>query len=293
MSNRFALVLITVVCSLALSGVTDAQSKPAPAAQDDTGLTSYVEFGGTSNSDGQVYELQSNIGYTFTKHFGMDLGVPVYFVNASGSTTGGTSGSGIGNPSVDLRWKFLNPKLNYGSVLAGSAPLADSKRGLSTGRATFDWTNRIDRSFTMLTPFLEAGLSNTISDSRLFVRPYTTLGLNTHFQAGTSVAVWKSVSVGGSLYDILPFGNQTVFSRVTGASGSSATASHGRNFQSNQQTTGGADIARDNGFSTFVDFSPNSYVDAELGYTRSVHYDLNSVSFSLGFNVGRLVHKGQ
>ncbi len=284
MTNRFASGLITVVCALALSAVTAAQSKPAPAAQDDTGLTSYVEFGGSSNSDGQVYELQSNIGYTFTEHFGMDLGVPLYFVNASSSTTGGTSGSAIGNPSVDLRWKFLNPKLNYGSVLAGSAPLADSKRGLSTGRATFDWTNRIDRSFSMVTPFLEGGLSNTTSDSRLFVRPYTTLGLNTHFQGGASVDVWKSISVGGSLYDILPFGNQTVFSRVTGSSGSGAT---------NQQTTGGADIARDNGFSTFVDFSPNSYVDAELGYTHSVHYDLNSVSFSLGFNVGRLLHKSQ
>src|SRR5437879_9550139 len=124
MSMRFVLALISVVCALALSGVAAAQSKPAPAAQDDTGLTSYVEFGGTSNSDGQVYELQSNVGYTFTKHFGMDLEVPVYFVNASSSTTGG-----IGNPSVDLRWKFLNPTLNYGSVLTGSAPLGSSKRG--------------------------------------------------------------------------------------------------------------------------------------------------------------------
>ncbi len=63
------------------------------------------------------------------------------------------------------------------------------------------------------------------------------------------------------------------------------------NFQTSQQTTGTAEIARDNGFSTWVDISPNPYVDAELGYTRSIHYDLNSVSFSLGFNVGRLVRR--
>jgi len=30
-------------------------------------------------------------------------------------------------------------------------------------------------------------------------------------------------------------------------------------------------------------------VAAELGYTRSIHYGLNSVSFSLGLNIGRLV----
>ena len=293
MTNRFALGIITGLCAMALSGVTAAQSKPAPTAQDETGLTSHVEFGGTSDADGQIYDLQSSVGYTFTKHFGMDLGVPVYFVSASSSTTGGTSGNGIGNPSVDLRWKYPNAKLNYGSVVTGSAPLADSKKGLSTGRATFDWTNRVDRSFSMVNPFLEAGLSNTTSDSRLFIRPYTTLGLNSHFQGGASVDVWKSISVGGSLYDILPFGNQTVFSRVTGTSGKGGTASHGRTFQSSQQTTGGADIAKDDGFSTFVDFSPNSYMDAELGYTRSIHYALNSVSFSVGFNVRRLLHKSQ
>ena len=56
---------------------------------------------------------------------------------------------------------------------------------------------------------------------------------------------------------------------------------------------GSADIARDNGFSTWLDAKLNYYVDAELGYTRSIHYDLNSISFSLGFNVGRLVRRSQ
>ncbi len=143
-----------------------------------------------------------------------------------------------------------------------------------------------------MTPFLEAGLSNTTSDSRLFLRPYTTLGLNSHFRGGVDVNVWKSISVGGAAYDILPFGNQTVFSRVSKApTGNGAGASHGRNFQTSQQTTGTAEIARDNGFSTWLDAGLNSYVDAELGYTRSIQYDLNSVSFSLGFNVGSLIRR--
>ncbi len=287
MRNRFISCFTVLIVTTLLAASALAQAKPA--AQDDTGFTSYVEFGGTTNSLGQVYELNSSIGYTFTQHFGMDLGVPVYFVHASSSTTGSTSASGVGNPSVDLRWKYLHPSVNFASVVAGSAPLGDSKLGLSTGRATFDWTNRVDRTFSQVMPFLEAGFSNTTSDSRLFLRPYTTLGLNTHFRGGAAVDVWKFISVGAAGYDILPFGNQTVFSRVNGASGNGAT--HGQNFQSSQQTTGTADIARDNGFSTWLDASLNSYVDAELGYTRSVHYDLNSISFSLGFNVGRLAHR--
>jgi len=284
----FNLLLFTICFAVTTFG------ECKPVTQSDTGFASYIEFGGTTNSLGQFYELNSSIGYTFTQHFGMDLAIPFLLVNASGSTTGGTSGSGVGNPSVDLRWKYLHPAVNFASVLTGAAPLGDSKLGLSTGRATFDWTNRFDRRISRVTPFLEAGFSNTTSDTQLFLRPYTTLGLNTHFRGGAEVNIWKSLSLGAEAYDILPFGNQTVFSRVTGVpSGNGPGASHGRNFQVTQQTTGSADIARDDGFSTWVDANLNHYVNSELGYTRSVHYDLNSISFSLGLNVGRLLRRSQ
>src|SRR5690349_11943438 len=106
MSSRPIYCFVVLIVSTFLAASAFAQAKP-PAQ--DTGLTSYVEFGGTTNSSGEVYELDSNIGYTFTEHFGIDLGVPVYFVSASSSTTGATSGSGLGNPSMDLRWKYLHP----------------------------------------------------------------------------------------------------------------------------------------------------------------------------------------
>jgi hypothetical protein len=277
-----------LICACTLANYSVAQSK-SESAQSDVGWTSFVEFAGTTNSDGQLFLIQPSVGYTFTSHFGMDVGLPLYFVHASSTNTGGISGSGVGDPAVDLRWKFLNPKLNYGSVFTGAAPLGDSKLGLSTGRATFDWNNRIDRSLNRVTPFLEAGLSNTVSDTRLFIRPYTTLGMNAHFLGGANVQAWDHISIGASLYDIAPFGNQTVFSRVTGPSNNGPAATHGRNFQSSQQTTGTANIATDNGFSAFVGFTPSQYMDAQIGYARSVHYDLNSLSVSLGFNVGRLL----
>jgi len=139
MRNRFIHSFTIWIVTIFLTASVFAQARPT--GQDETGLTSYVAFGGTANSLGQVYEVNTSIGYTFTQHFGMDLGLPIYFVNVSSSTTGATSDSGIGNPWVDLRWKFLNPTLSYGSVLTGSAPVGDSKLGLSTGRATFDWAS--------------------------------------------------------------------------------------------------------------------------------------------------------
>ncbi len=272
-----------------------AQSVPATPATGDTGFTSYVEFDGTSNVEGQVYRLNSSVGYSFTEHFGMDVGVPVYFVRPSSSVTGGTSGNGLGNPYLDLRLKFLNPAVNFGSVLTGFVPAGDSKLGLSTGRATFDWTNHFDHSFNALTPFLEAGLSNTVADTQLFLRPFTSLGMNAHFQGGASYQLGKYFNLGASGYDIQPFGQQTVFSKVANgnatASAPGPASGHGRPFQNNQQITGSADLVYDNGFSAWVGASPSPYLDLQLGYTRSVQYDLNSVSFSMGVNVGRLYHR--
>jgi hypothetical protein len=287
MSKRAPLALVAFVVVSGVAPLAQSTQGAKPAAQGDKGFTSYAEFGGTSNADGQVYRLESSIGYNFSQHFGMDLGVPIYFVRPSSTTTGSnTSVNGLGNPWLGLHLKFNNPLVNFGSALTGFAPTADSKHGLSTGRATFDWTNHFDHTFSRLTPFADVGVGNSVTDSRLFMRPYTTLGFNTHFQAGANYDLWKIFSVGGSGYDILPSGQQTVFSRV--APGSMQAAAHGRVFQQNQQTTGSADIAKDNGFSAWLDANPSAYLDLQLGYTRSVQYDLNSVSFTVGVDVGHL-----
>jgi hypothetical protein len=282
--------LIFAVISTALA---TAQARPEAGANYETGLTSYVEFGGSANSFGQVYQLDSSVGYSFTPHFGLDFGVPVYFVNAS-SSSGSSSSSGVGNPSVDLRWKYPHPSINYATVLTGSAPLGDRTLGLSTGHATFDWTNHFDHAFNLVVPFIEVGFSNTTSDSRLFVRPYTTFGLNAHFRGGLEVDVWKFISMGAAGYDIAPFGNQTVFSRVVGPSSTVGPVNgpgtgRGLGFNTGHQTTGTSSIAADDGFSTWLDASLNKYTDAEIAYTRSMQFNLNSASFSIGFNVGRLL----
>ena len=289
--DRQVLLRTVLVVIAALVGTAIAQTTARPAAQGETGFTSYVEFGGTSNSAGQIYAASTSVGYNFSQHLGMDFGVPIYFVRPS-STAGGTSSNGVGNPFLDGRLKFLNPVVNFGSILTGFIPLADSKKGLSTGRGTFDWTNHFDHSFSKLTPFGAIGIANTITDSHLFLRPFTTLGFNTHFRAGANYDLWRFFRAGASVYDILPSGQQTVFSKVAGGTGNSSRSSHGRVFQDNQQTTGSADLARDHGFSTWIDASPSQCVDLELGFTRSMNYDLNSVSFTMGFNLGRLYRKG-
>src|SRR5260370_19477259 len=255
-----------------------AQSAAKPAAKEESGVASYAAFEGPSVGDGQVYALNASVGYSFTRHFGMDLGVPFYFVRPS-SSLGGTSSNGIGNPSLDFRLRFPGREINFASVVTGSSPVGDSKKGLSTGRGTYDWTNHFDHPFESFTPFGEIGISHTVADTRLFLRPFTALGFNTHLQGGANYDLLKLISVGASGYAILPSGQQTIFSKVAGTSGNSS--GHGHPFENNQQTTGGAALSSDYGFSARLDANPTPYLDMELGYTRSVNYALNAVSFGV------------
>jgi hypothetical protein len=58
----------------------------------------------------------------------------------------------------------------------------------------------------------------------------------------------------------------------------------------NQQTTGGADLTRDNGFNFGLD-ARMSLFDVWAGFTHSVHFDLNVFSFGIGVNMRNLIHR--
>ena len=64
-------------------------------------------------------------------------------------------------------------------------------------------------------------------------------------------------------------------------------------FENAAETTGSAGIGRDNGFSAWFDARLKDFLDCEIGYNRSVHYDLNAVPFAVGFNLGHLISKGK
>jgi hypothetical protein len=268
------------------SGQTAVKSE-----KEEKGITFYESLQGSSNTLGQAMKLDSTVGYDFGKHFGIDFGMPVYFVRPSSSLSGTTtttttttsSATGVGNAYVDLRLRLDNPLINYASTLDGTAPTGDASKGFSTGRATFDWNNHFDRSLVRLTPFLNLGVANTVSDTHFFTRPFSTLGLVGHFEGGADYQIWHFVSVGASAYDILPTGQQKVFSKLVTRTTTKKAS----------ETTGGADIARDNGVSAWFDLDPTPFLDFEVGYSRSVHYNLDTVSFGVGVNLGYFIRKSK
>lgn len=283
-----AISVLWLGATLALSPVIRAQS----GEDSSKGLTWYESVMGTSSSLGTVTRVDSTIGYNFNQHFGVDVGAPLLFVNAS-STTATTyqSASGIGDVYTDLRFTLPNHAVNFISTIRATAPTGSTQNGFSTGRATADWNNHFDRTFGRTTPFADVGIANTVPDTAYFVRPYTTLGLEGHLLGGAALKLWRFLDARASAYAIEPTGQQKVFSKLlnrqSGTPG--AGASHGRPFQSSPETTGTADIARDHGFSVGLNASPTRVLDLAAGYTRSATYSLNTVYFGIGFNLARFL----
>lgn len=262
------------------------------------GFTFYERFLGSVNTLGAVDQLDTTVGYNFNSHFAVDGGIPIYFVRPASSTTAATgvyASNGIGNVYGQIRLTLANPILNFASTVTGSAPTGDKATGFSTGHATVDWSNYFDHSFSKLTPFANLGIANSVSDTMFFVRPYITYGVVSHLEGGARYRLARIVSVGAAAYGIEPSGQQTVISRIVKskqtpphAPSNSSRKDHGV-FETSNLTTGTADIARDHGFSTWVQVQPVNSLGLYAGYTRSLQYALDTVFFGVTFNLGRAI----
>jgi hypothetical protein len=280
-------------------------STPAPAAKGPAGSGDFApgwtlgtRFEGSSSSDGTVYDLGTTLGYNLSRHFAADLGVPVYFIGTPSSVKknnpDAVSGVGIGAAFADFRANYPSDLLNYATAIHLTVPTGDTKKGLSTGHVTWNLSNHIDHAFGDFSPFLNATVGNTVLDTHYFHRPFTTFGYNAALEAGLEYDSGK-FSFAASVYDVAPWGNQTVISRVFRCSANSHCSSGGptnnrKNYLSANVSTGAAELVRDNGFNASADFKPTPYLDLEFDYSRSVPLNLNIYSFGIGVDLGWLIH---
>jgi hypothetical protein len=287
-----------ITLAVLAAGVSLFAQSQAPSVQtgqstleSQKGITGFESFQGTINSDSRIYKIDSNLGWDFNRHFGIFAGLPFYFANVpSTTTTNGTTttttasstNKGIGNAYMGFVMRAANPSLSYAGAVTVSAPTGSTSNGFSTGRAGVDWTNHLARSFNHFTPFFEGGLSNTVPDSSFSTRPFTSLGGISHLEEGAEYQLVKHLYVGGSGYQIVPFGSQKVFSKISGQGS-------GKNAFDTSKASTGNDLTRENGFNTWVAIEPSSIVRLEVGFTRSMTFDLSSFAFNLRMNTGKLL----
>jgi hypothetical protein len=258
-------------------------------AEEGKGWTFSGRFQGSSNSDGLVTKADPTIGYGLNPHVQTYFGIPFYFVNGSSTATQQvTSGfvSGPGNAYVGLRFKVDSDALKFSSIIEGTAPTGDKDKGFSTGRATVDWTNILSYRIKRLTPFGSGGISNTVSDTAFFVRPFSSLGLVSHFDGGTTLQVAPAVHIGASVYAIQASGEQRIFSKIKRTASSASLQKSNRVFETAAETIGSSSLTDDHGLATWVGIRAGSNADLRFGYTRSMGYDLNTLSFGIGFHLG-------
>ncbi len=285
--KNFTKCLFPIVLCFGAAATIAAQGSSIPTARANNTLDWNESFEGSSGSSGQDMEINSSLTYNF-RRFSVGGGIPVY-LDRTMSTSGSRFSDGIGNFYVTLGTSWKNSFFNYATVLTGTLPTGDSDKGFSTKHATFDWSNRFDHNFGFLTPFIDGGVANSISDTKFFHRPFISYGYLAHGEAGVDVDLPLSLTLTLSAYDIAPWGTQTIISRdvLNGAIGSGGQ--HGRVFEVSHISTGPASINYDQGFTAGLTFSPKPYLSLDLGYTRSVSFAFNTFSWGIDLNVSRLI----
>jgi hypothetical protein len=295
------LFAFVVSCLWCVAGLAQAPAASGPAPKDESyrGMTLNTSFDGSFDSSSKVFDWITTTGYIFNQHFSVNAGVPVLFVRGTTSTGTTTSSNGLGDAFGQLLFSFKNPAVNYGSSITFGLPTGDSSKGLTSGRVTFDWSNAFAREFGRWTPFANLGAGNSLMDTKYWHRPFVTLGAVAHFEAGAAFDLGRSLTLTASAYDVAPWGAQKVYSKTVTRAGGGPTGTgpgsskHGRVYQDNAVTKGDSSIDRDNGFNADLDFSPAKYVDFDLAYSHSVHYQLDTVSFGINFNLTPLLSKRQ
>ena len=77
-------------------------------------------------------------------------------VGSSGSTTTTTHTGSLGDVFLRLKAQAKSNVVGYSTAFTVTAPTGDTEAGVSTGRATFNWDNRLEHGFDRITPFAEA-----------------------------------------------------------------------------------------------------------------------------------------
>jgi hypothetical protein len=289
----------TAAVTLAAQGPTPAGAATGSGSETSAkGFTLFGKFEGSTTDGTTVLDMNTALGYNFNEHFGVNAGVPVFFLMPDGQTGIASNTTGLGNVSIGFHTDFELGPISYSSSVTAGLPTANTTKGLSTGRVMVDWDNRFDHTWGRVTPYIDIDLGNGINNltnpyrhHATAQRPYITLGKEVQFEGGTDVKLGRKMSLTVSGYDVVPWGAQKVYSLVLRRGQTSKrTTQHGRVYETSALSQGTADLDRDEGFNTSVGFQATPFMVLNAGYSRSVRFASNSFSFGVGFNLSRLFH---
>ena len=297
-----------VVCMLLMVAASSciAQSNPSPVTLrfPDKGFSSYTNLSQSYDSSSNWTSIvDSTVSYNFNRVFAISVGAPVYLAynqplfTSTTTPTGGTTRTftpisgynGMGDLRFGLRFATPTPILKYVVTVTGTAPTGDTSIGLSTGRATADFNNHLEFDLGHFSPLLDLGIANTSTLVNMVRRPYTTLGLLSHYKAGLGIPLGKRLNFEFAGYENLPMGLQKLYSQeFNRGPGSISSGGSGTSVPIYEQVAAafGKGFTEDNGFTTGLNADLGRFMDMGFTYDRSARQKLDSFSFSIGIRIG-------
>jgi outer membrane protein W len=266
---------VFIVVLIMGAGIMGAQSS-------DRGFTAYEEARASTSDSGQFVAVDTNIGFDFNQHFGMDIGVPVYFIRPTLAGQTHVWDNRLGDPYWDARYTVENRFLNYATVFTTSVP-AEQIGAFSTGHLGLDWFNHFDHPIYRFRPFVNAGIANGIINTHQLSQPFRlteilkTSGFIGILEGGMDYKLWRKLKIGSSFYAIEPAGTQKI---------------SGQPILNTTLTPLAILADHDRGYSAWVRLLSTHYVYTQVGYNHSIKLDEDAATVTVGFDFTPLLRKG-
>ncbi len=333
--------MLRAVRVLLLAGCAFACAAPALAQPAATSPVSRPAFEGylgfTQAHDGSGFwtsEIDSGVQIELGHDLTFRSGAPLYVgrtVEASAvSETGATAKQRVttfGDPYLGFTYVLRRDIFTYTATATGTIPVTDSHVGLSTGRVTFDQSNRFSHDVGPMEVFGEAGFGNSAMNSPVLgdgisrrAEPFVALGPEVHLRGGFDLGIGNYVWVSAAAYKVVPFGIQKLYratvpgqqndgidstergspkDNVQGRGGNYGGAENsagqrtlingkGRVVGLAQETTGTSSLTADYGFGTSLGINLRRRVELSFDYERSQRFAFNTASVTVGYRFGSL-----
>lgn len=242
------------------------------------GFNAGITFSGLHDSvTGWATIVTPAVGYSFNHTFTIDVSLPIYFFRLAPTTAARPKPKDLlikergETGDVFLAGHLQHPvgPFDYQATASLALPTRAAQNGLTTGRVTFDVSNRFDLALQRFSPNLEIGMgdSNTLVN-HVNTQNYTELGPLAHFQAGLGVSLPLGVSFESALYEQLPVGDQKTY---------------GPSRNGKTLIVTGRRIAEDNGFINSLDIPLSRKVTLSTFYNRSLRFHADAVSVGITY----------
>jgi hypothetical protein len=280
------------------------RAQALPSGRAGSGISLYEAFEGSSSPSGSLLRMSNDVGFNFRRWAGFDLVLPIYFVIPPVQQNGFSPATpSLGSLAIDAHVSLPLPLVEYTPTLTIAFPTGSVSKGLSTGTVTYDLDNHFQHGFGLLplAAFLDADVGNSLNNGTGPYRsrvplPYLTFGKMAELKAGAEFHLLDDLTVSADGYDVVPWGPQTMYSRILRPGSVGTGGTHNRAYELFPITDGGPGLTRDDGYEVSAGYTPRHFLnlrflDLTAGYSHSVHYDLDTLSLGIGINVSQLLSR--